>query len=912
MATLVPNSTPISQVPCPVLGSPALLGCPDALLRVSTPGSEDRLVPVQGNAISIGGAPQCRLRISEPGVRPLHCLVRQTAEGLRVWRWAKETTLNGAEFIESPFELGDELTVGSARIQLTRPNEVEPAPEVHGFLEAGLNETTPADERLPTESEPIGALPSIEVPPPLEVPAPPSTERAPAVRLGRITPVLPVPEYLLRPWSESPLVEGDPAPPVSTLNSIAEETVAAPERDFAGPPEAESASLPVVNLVEEVEQRTNAVHAELLASRDRAIGSLRQRVRGLIAALRAEISLRTSAESVANAAQTELAGLNQQFNLLSGEIELLSGEVEHLRAEAVQWAGEEQTLKECTGRLESELKEALAQVEEAHAELTRLRLELATSQEDTQKAIQAATLAAEQLSLLASTTVSVAAEVSPEQEPATASSDPPAEFASEEVAGGVAPEPSLPAAEASISEPSNQDASPSEWDWSVTAEPAQAMESAVEPESDAASPSNATASTEAPASLAETVRRFNPSTDWWTTPAASAPAEAAQPESNQPESTQPEAGDAHQSSLAAPGLSTDWQSAPQEAVLPEAEVAPEAIGSFGEALSADEPSEPAEPATTGEELAELHQDAAPLSPAIEPYEEPAAVADQTGVQEQSESQHQIESNEQPATEPQPEGSAVASELPASELPAAEDPDQTGALDKLQAAIAALPAKPLFEPAPQPPQADAERPAAGPNTVSFIQRYAHLFAEEGADAPAPAPAPMPAPRAPAHQQAEEEVEPSIDDYMSQLLQRSRSGDSSISIKPVAAEPVEAKPAPPVEPVTPITSLDELQRTVAPERSTDMNVLRELANSSARQAIGVANQGRKEETRVVYLAISGLSIGVGGVLMFMASSFQSLTMEFGGGLVILGALGAIYTARGKRAATKLNDAEDDFIV
>jgi len=43
----------------------------------------------------IGSSPRCNLRIEQPGVQPLHCLIVHGSEGLSVRRWAADTQLNG-------------------------------------------------------------------------------------------------------------------------------------------------------------------------------------------------------------------------------------------------------------------------------------------------------------------------------------------------------------------------------------------------------------------------------------------------------------------------------------------------------------------------------------------------------------------------------------------------------------------------------------------------------------------------------------------------------------------------------------------------------------------------------------------------------------------------------------------------
>src|SRR4051794_24271374 len=61
---------------------------------------------------TIGSSPRCDVRIEQPGVQPLHCLIVHSAEGLRVRSWAANATLNGAAFMEAGLSAGDHFTVG--------------------------------------------------------------------------------------------------------------------------------------------------------------------------------------------------------------------------------------------------------------------------------------------------------------------------------------------------------------------------------------------------------------------------------------------------------------------------------------------------------------------------------------------------------------------------------------------------------------------------------------------------------------------------------------------------------------------------------------------------------------------------------------------------------------------------------
>src|SRR5262249_43524562 len=67
---------------------------------------------------TIGSSPRCNVRIEQPGVQPLHCLISESADGLRIRSWAASTTLNGKAFEESKLAVGDCLTLGTVELQV--------------------------------------------------------------------------------------------------------------------------------------------------------------------------------------------------------------------------------------------------------------------------------------------------------------------------------------------------------------------------------------------------------------------------------------------------------------------------------------------------------------------------------------------------------------------------------------------------------------------------------------------------------------------------------------------------------------------------------------------------------------------------------------------------------------------------
>jgi hypothetical protein len=217
---------------------------------------------------------------------------------------------------------------------------------------------------------------------------------------------------------------------------------------------------------------------------------------------------------------------------------------------------------------------------------------------------------------------------------------------------------------------------------------------------------------------------------------------------------------------------------------------------------------------------------------------------------------------------------------------------------------------------------AASPAPAP--ASFIDRYAHMFDEEnenaqpsdGAsdfdlDTPSlsnPAcelEAPLPTGRD-GNAGAGAGEEDSIDDYMAQLMQRIR-GTSTGSEQaqatwtaPKTPDPVAAKAEPgtdaskradslePSSDLPPIT-LEEMKRSgPRPEQGTDMGALRDLANQTARSAIGVHASRKHRENATSKLLVVGAAVASGSYLLATAPSLVSL--QFGGACIAV--IGSLY--------------------
>ncbi len=177
-------------------------------------------------------------------------------------------------------------------------------------------------------------------------------------------------------------------------------------------------------------------------------------------------------------------------------------------------------------------------------------------------------------------------------------------------------------------------------------------------------------------------------------------------------------------------------------------------------------------------------------------------------------------------------------------------------------------------------------------ASFLDRYAHLFSndEESTEPPSapepPKPAMIVAPAEDAH--ADEE---SVEQYMAKLLERMRGpSDVTPQVTRVVPEVESAKPEEPaiaecdtdeMQPAhEPIMELTELKsRESVPELASDRRAMRELANQSARHALGVhlaRKLRRKTRWGIVKSTIGGT---IGLFLLLKAPGLQSLQFAAG---------------------------------
>jgi hypothetical protein len=84
-------------------------------LRLRADGQLFELLP---GKTTIGSSPRCNVRIAQPGVQPLHCVITDSPEGLRVRSWVANTALNGEPFEESALNVGDCLSLGRVELDI--------------------------------------------------------------------------------------------------------------------------------------------------------------------------------------------------------------------------------------------------------------------------------------------------------------------------------------------------------------------------------------------------------------------------------------------------------------------------------------------------------------------------------------------------------------------------------------------------------------------------------------------------------------------------------------------------------------------------------------------------------------------------------------------------------------------------
>jgi hypothetical protein len=95
-------------------------------LRIRGGDYHGRVVRIRASQCTVGSAPDCTLRLSGPGLRPLHCIILRGEAGATVRRWSPDTQLNGRAFSDALLMPGDRLSVGSIELEVLEDGDLSP------------------------------------------------------------------------------------------------------------------------------------------------------------------------------------------------------------------------------------------------------------------------------------------------------------------------------------------------------------------------------------------------------------------------------------------------------------------------------------------------------------------------------------------------------------------------------------------------------------------------------------------------------------------------------------------------------------------------------------------------------------------------------------------------------------------
>ena len=787
--------------------STSLLAEPLALRRS---GSREVLLNLQGEKITVGSGQSCVLRLSDTGVRPLHCLISVSEQGTLIRRWAEGTLLNGQPFTEAYLQGGDCLTVGPVDLVVE------------------VSEETPDQAaKQPPQANPLSN----------------------AGWTAAIGPVA--------------AATNAPAPTESAVNREA---------------------------IAQQRQRARRLLGELRRARDEA-----QQLKTTIATFNEQIE----------GLQSERTALQQQRDELVAQLERLTEELSATREELTR-------LSDSQKSGEVQFMERLAELEQQVLERNDLVLDLRTELEVLRDELNRVSMRA--------------ATVEPEQaspevvDESTTSWSSPAEVEEPELdlqaegfvqaTEGTADEPAEPVADYAnwnLASPSSDEESSAEASEMVEEQPIAELDSvqeaaSYEEESNELWGGEVTPS--APVAKEETEEQSEELTeDLWgsTAPAAEPEEPAASDDDLWGTGTSAEVEDVAEQPVGEPEqaanlwdievqTATPADSAAMSLEQPIAEEVAEEVPAAAEELSAPVDVDPTDTLSEEEDLWGRINDLR------------AVASDRL--------HHEVETDFLHGDEP-----AVGDDLPI---------DTTSYMEAEPASeveVNDLPTGPttLFD-----PPAEEEASEAKEEPVSFVEKYKHLLEEDGAaDVPVQAPEPVPvavAQPSPDMMASADDDEESIEEYMAKMMARLRGeSDPAPAAKPEAAksEPakaVVAEPAVPksvteplsklakevaissddidLTPEQPMECLSEMKTSNRPAAKADMAALRDLANSSARQAIKTANSKKARENASSSLMMSAIGVLAGAYLVWSAQG--EVGMALIGGAFALGA-SLYWTAR-----------------
>ena len=90
-------------------------------LRVQS-AHESRVVEVETNKCSIGSSESCTIRLREPGVQPVHCVILRGPDRTVIRRWADDTWLNDATFMDAELHPNDVIRIKNIEIRVSFGN----------------------------------------------------------------------------------------------------------------------------------------------------------------------------------------------------------------------------------------------------------------------------------------------------------------------------------------------------------------------------------------------------------------------------------------------------------------------------------------------------------------------------------------------------------------------------------------------------------------------------------------------------------------------------------------------------------------------------------------------------------------------------------------------------------------------
>jgi chromosome segregation ATPase len=300
-------------------------------LRVRGPGHEGRIIHVRSPKCTVGSAPGCTLRLREAQVAPLSCWIVRGSQGMVVRRLSGPALLNGRRVDEAALRTGDRLRVGMVELEVVEgPRDEFPPSAAAGA--GGPEPGTPAS---------LGEL-----------------EQA----LERIRQL----ESESRQGWQSSIVAAERADQLRDALTAANEQLGEAERELA----AQEARLAACTA------ELSACHTELEAARHAREcvtaewEQSRQELKRVVAA-------RADLEAVVQTLQTQLGGAVAERDALRTELQSLRQHLDSLQPERQRLAEAErnaqQRLDEQSARWQQERAEMARRLELAHEEITALR-----------------------------------------------------------------------------------------------------------------------------------------------------------------------------------------------------------------------------------------------------------------------------------------------------------------------------------------------------------------------------------------------------------------------------------------------------------------------------------------------------------------------------------------------------------